>query len=130
MLVIGEEKDVADKTWLYVLVVLPGQVFFALTEIKSKYLAGIGQPFIGIFFRFLSVILQISLATVFILIAEMGVIGAALSLTISHFVIFCLHWIVVYFCCDHIDNQYLSINLCDDRVYRWSGIKTILKVAG
>ena len=42
LLAIGEQQEVADKTWLYVLIVLPGQIFFSLTEIKSKYLSGIG----------------------------------------------------------------------------------------
>ena len=54
---VGEEKEVADLTWLYVLILLPGQLCFALTEVKSKYLNGIGWPFIGIFFRFLGVVL-------------------------------------------------------------------------
>ena len=40
-----------------------------------------------------------------------------------------MQWIVVLYCCDHIENLYLKPEL-DDRVYRWSGIKTVFRVAG
>lgn len=57
LILIGDPPEVAELTWKYVLILLPGQIFFALSEVKSKYLNGIGWPFMGVFFRFLSVVL-------------------------------------------------------------------------
>ena len=69
------------------------------------------------------------MAALFLVVGQLGPLGAALSVSIAHLIIFITQWIVVLYCCDHIDNIYFKIEL-DDRVYRWSGIRTVLRVSG
>ena len=86
----GEFADVRPV----ILLMAPGIVFFSAHTVLSNYFSGMGKPKYNLFASFIG--LSVTLISAFILISTLGILGAAITTTLTYTALFVYQWIVFH----------------------------------
>ena len=86
----GEFADVRPV----ILLMAPGIVFFSAHTVLSNYFSGMGKPKYNLFASLIG--LSVTLISAFILISTLGILGAAITTTLTYTALFVYQWIVFH----------------------------------
>lgn len=110
-------QDCIQEAYDYISVIFAGIPFLFMYNLLSGYLRSLGDSKTPLYFLILSSGLNIALDLTFILIFDLGVMGASLATVISQGVsaVLCLIWIVMKFPILHITRTEWRVRLSDMR---------------
>ena len=86
----GEFADVRPV----ILLMAPGIVFFSAHTVLANYFSGMGKPKYNLFASLIG--LSVTLISAFILISTLGILGAAITTTLTYTALFVYQWIVFH----------------------------------
>ena len=86
----GEFADVRPV----ILLMAPGIVFFSAHTVLAHYFSGMGKPKYNLFASLIG--LSVTLISAFILISTLGILGAAITTTLTYTALFVYQWIVFH----------------------------------
>ena len=111
----GEFADVRPV----ILLMAPGIVFFSAHTVLANYFSGMGKPKYNLFASFIG--LSVTLISAFILISTLGILGAAITTTLTYTALFVYQWIVF-----HKQTGSRLVQLIPDKE-DWGWVKTTMK---